>query len=641
MNKQRKRGIVYLILIIALLILSSCSINKDSSSITGFAVKNDKDGNKGDAESLTGAATADTSNQTANETSEQSDGKDKKEDEEKKEKDEKEDKEKPKENVPPVWKSDIEEFTLKGKTSIDLSAYFYDANNDSLAYLFTTPEKIEVAIDASIVTLTPKGHNFTATISFTATDGEKATTKEITLIVPEKTITNNMVYKTGTDFDVNDDGTETTTGIIDMSVEDSAFTWDADETKLCTRWKIDSTEDAKSTTICYGSQKCCNFIDLEPSRDSWNEPFYSVYGQYGATLNNVVSSQIIYADYSLSIDEPFAEIYYSEWKELPAKYYFEFIDFENVCVDTCLLTGFNATSYKLIFEIDNAVLNLDFLTYSIAEEISNVPVSLDVKDDAGEISGSYTLYRGNEPVQITEGFVEPDYYNIEVTPAQNIIDKLTIENANLTKPVTASIGIDNVSREINIENVDAKKRYAINLEELEFEKAKLTATASANSLWKCKQWDYENEVCFGAWEKIKDLTPGQQYELELSANDPGFIEGDTNMTIEPANITNATINITGLALINDIPNITVAINKNTTIDLNEYFSNIDENTIFTYFEQEGISILFEGSTATMMPAENFTGTTYTYITAASGASSAISNVFAVNVASAVNATSGI
>ena len=95
MNKQRKRGIVYLILIIALLILSSCSINKDSSSITGFAVKNDKDGNKGDAESLTGAATADTSNQTANETSEQSDGKDKKEDEEKKEKDEKEDKEKP------------------------------------------------------------------------------------------------------------------------------------------------------------------------------------------------------------------------------------------------------------------------------------------------------------------------------------------------------------------------------------------------------------------------------------------------------------------------------------------------------------------------------------------------------------------
>ncbi|MBI2102074.1 hypothetical protein HYT53_05690 [Candidatus Woesearchaeota archaeon] len=449
--------------------------------------------------------------------------------------------------------------------------------------------------------------------------------------MPEKTITNSLEYKAGTDFDANDDGVEPTTGITDMTVENSAFTWDADETKLCTRWKVDSIEDAKSTTICYGSAKCCNFIDLEPSRDSWKGVFYSTYGQYGATLNNVVSSQIIYADYSLGIDEPFAEIYYSEWKELPAKYYFELIEFENVCIDTCILSGFNDTSYKLIFEIENAVLNLDFLTYSISEEISNVPVSLEVKDDTGEISGSYTLYRDNEPVQITEGFVEPDYYNIEVTPVQNVIDKLVIENANLTKPVTASIGIDNVSREIIIENVDAKKRYAINLEELEFEKAILTATASANSLWKCRQWDYDSEVCFGTWEKVKDLTPGQQYDVTLTANDPGFIEGDTNITIAPVNITNATINITGLALAKDIPNITIAINKNATIDLNEYFSNIDENTIFTYFGQEGISILFEGSTATIMPAENFTGTIYTYITAAKGSETAISNVFAVNI----------
>src|SRR3989338_3185623 len=164
MNKQRKRGIVYLILIIALLILSSCSINKDSSSITGFAVKNDKDGNKGDAESVTGAATADASNETANETDKQGDKEKKEKETPADEKPEKDDKEKPKENVPPVWKSDIEEFTLKGKTPIDLSAYFYDANNDSLAYLYTTPEKIDVEIDASIITLTPKGQNFTAKI---------------------------------------------------------------------------------------------------------------------------------------------------------------------------------------------------------------------------------------------------------------------------------------------------------------------------------------------------------------------------------------------------------------------------------------------------------------------------------------------
>ena len=614
-EKIKDFGLIYLIAIIALLLaISSCNINKTSTSITGFAVKEkDSNDNKNTAVNETTTQTTNETQTITNETT--------------KEETPKEEKEKPEKakepNKPPVWKSEVSEFVLKGKTVIDLSNYFYDENNDSLAYLFTTPDKIKVDIDNSVVTLTPIGHNFTATISFTATDGEKATTKEITLIVPEKKITINLEYKQGTDYDKDNDGYEPTTGIIDLTVENSSFSWYADESKLCTKWNVYSIEEGKTTTVCYGSSKCCNFIGLEPTREKWNEVFYSAYGQYGATLNNVVSAQIIYADYELSVNEPFAEIYYSDLKELAAKYYFAFIDFKNVCVDTCSLSGFNDTSYKLIFEIDNAVLNLDTLTYSIAEEVSKVLVNLAVKDDKGTTSGSYQLYKNNAIVPVTENVVEPDYYDIEVTPTANVIDKLLIENANITKPLTANIGIDNVTREIIIENVDVKKTYAVDLKELEFEKATLTATATANALYKCKQWDYNNEVCFGAWEKIKYLVPGQQYELTLTKDDPGFIEGDVNITILP-------VNITGLALIKDIPNITVIINENATIDLSNYFSNID-GAIFTYFEQDGISILFDNNIATIIPNENFTGTVYTYITANQSSNLAVSNVFSITI----------
>ena len=505
----KKRGELYLISLLALLLLlSSCSLK----GITGFAVL--------DENSATNETPAEAITATESESAAKAEEKDKKEKEGKPEKEEK-----PKENVPPVWKSDVEEFTLKGKTTIDLSKYFYDANNDSLAYLFTTPEKIEVDVDGSIITLTPKGNNFTSKIEFTATDGEKATTKEIALIVPEKAITINLEYKPGSSYDTDNDGYEPTESAVDFTVENSQFSWDADKSKLCSRWEVNPAEAEETTTICYGSEKCCNFVGLSPARDSWNEPFYSVYGQYGALLDNAVSAQIIYADYGLSIDEPFAEIYYSDWKSLPAKYYFASVDFENVCVDTCFLEGFNDTSYKLIFEIDNAVLNLDMLTYSIAEDIGNVALNLDVKDNSGLASGSYQLYKGSLIVSVAEGFVEPDYYDIDITPAENVIDRLLIENVNVTEPLTASIGLDNVGREILIENVDVRKRYAVNLEELEFEKATLTATATANSLFKCRQWDYDSEVCFGEWVKIKNLVVGEKYDLTLTANDPGFIEG--------------------------------------------------------------------------------------------------------------------
>ena len=440
----------------------------------------------------------------------------------------KEKQENPEPNTPPVWKSDIDELIIDGTTIINLNDYFFDKNNDTIGYAATTPENIAVEVNNNLVTIIPAGHNFNSTITFVASDGDKSTTKEVTLIVPERKIAINLEYKTDSIYDTNNDGIETTTGIIDLTVENTNFNWDVNEENLCTRWETYSVEDEESTIVCYGSSKCCQFIGLMATKPIWNEPFLSAYGQYGASFNNIVSAQVLYVDYELAVDEPFAEIYNSEWSDLSAVYYSAFSDFENICIDTCILTGFNDTSYTLIFEIEDAVLELDTLTYTLIETIDKVKVDLAVKDNKGKTSGKHKLYK--DDVTITEELVDPDYYEIEITPEEGIINKLLIYNTNITEPLTANIGIDNVSRKIEIENVEVKKRYAIDASEIKFENATLTATAAANSLYKCKQWDFETEVCYGTWEKIKDLVAGEEYELTITKEDPGFIEGNLNIT---------------------------------------------------------------------------------------------------------------
>lgn len=136
----------------------------------------------------------------------------------------------------------------------------------------------------------------------------------------DNTITVNLDYKDGTQFDINNDGIETTRGIIDLTVENSEFNWNVNKNKLCTRWETYSIDNEESTIVCYGSSECCGFIDLVPTRDAWDDIFYSNYYKYESTFNNVISARVIYVDYNLSVDNPYADIYYSSWANLSAIY---------------------------------------------------------------------------------------------------------------------------------------------------------------------------------------------------------------------------------------------------------------------------------------------------------------------------------
>ena len=105
--------------------------------------------------------------------------------------------------------------------------------------------------------------------------------------------------------------------VVDFEIK-ANFSWDVNESYLATRWDIHSLYDKQRTIICYGAVDTCNFVDLSPTMPYWNEAFYLYYGRYGATLNNTVSAQVIYANYSLDEEDLYSDIVYSDWSTLPA-----------------------------------------------------------------------------------------------------------------------------------------------------------------------------------------------------------------------------------------------------------------------------------------------------------------------------------
>ena len=394
------------------LIFDNIELKSSLEEITSFAVKEDgkeeKDRDKKEKNESGEMPISETA--LLNETDEKESDKGEKEKEEDKGKEP---------NRPPVWNSSIESFIVNETLILDLNNYFEDKDNDILIYSYTDIADLEITLENSILTANNKNNlEENKTLEIFASDNETSKKKNIALILIKtipinetinitpvnetinitqplnKSIAVELQYNKNTPYDANDDGIESSNGAIDFTVENTKFNWDYNENSLCTRWEIYSIEDDKSTVVCYGSSKCCNFIDLKPARKQWNEILYLTYGQYGASFDNIISAQVLYADYKLGLDEPFAGVYYSEWQNLSAKFLQGYISFENACIETCVLPNLNATSYKLKFEMDNSSLVLDSISYEIFgyEKTNNAPVLLKNFSNISIFSGqSYAL----------------------------------------------------------------------------------------------------------------------------------------------------------------------------------------------------------------------------------------------------------
>ncbi|MBU1975034.1 MAG: hypothetical protein KKG59_01380, partial [Nanoarchaeota archaeon] len=76
----------------------------------------------------------------------------------------------------------------------------------------------------------------------------------------------------------------------------------------------------------------------------------------------------------------------------------------------------------------------------------------------------------------------------------------------------------------SLEDANIVKAFAIDPSNLDFTSGKVHLVAQGRELFKCKEWNFEQSICEGVWEKQYNLVPGQKYSISLTPDDPGFVE---------------------------------------------------------------------------------------------------------------------
>ena len=114
----------------------------------------------------------------------------------------------------------------------------------------------------------------------------------------------------------------------------------------------------------------------------------------------------------------------------------------------------------------------------------------------------------------------PGYYDAELIVEDGPLQAIKFNGLKIDRNI--DVGIEDVPEEG--EFADYAEVYAIDPTQLDFENATVTAVAKGDELWKCKDWNFTEQKCFGEWAKVMDIVPGQEYTFELTPDDPGFAE---------------------------------------------------------------------------------------------------------------------
>ncbi|MBW2980816.1 hypothetical protein KY360_05360 [Candidatus Woesearchaeota archaeon] len=198
--------------------------------------------------------------------------------------------------------------------------------------------------------------------------------------------------------------------------------------------------------------------------------------------------------------------------------------FKEACIETCSLQGFGKHSYRMVFEVDNAVINIDKIEYAFRRiwEKEEIRPELDVRDSDGKTITSSIKIKDKDGMVVSEESIEKGLYDVDVELYAGPVKSIKIENIDLDESVTDFVNVDDVPKEKEGRFVEV---YAIDPTDVEFTQATVTVTAKGSSLYKCKGWNFTEQRCYGEWELFKaDLIPGKEYSFILTPEDPGFAE---------------------------------------------------------------------------------------------------------------------
>jgi len=116
-------------------------------------------------------------------------------------------------------------------------------------------------------------------------------------------------------------------------------------------------------------------------------------------------------------------------------------------------------------------------------------------------------------------------YDIEINPKEHPLKKIHFNDLKIEENKQAELKIDKLEKEkINLSVKKTMNSFAIDPTSLDFSNAIMTLNAKGSELYKCKDWNFTEQKCYGSWKKIKDIVPGKEYSIELTKEDPAFTE---------------------------------------------------------------------------------------------------------------------
>jgi parallel beta-helix repeat protein len=391
---------------------------------------------------------------------------------------------------------------------------------------------------------------------------------QIAELVPAESVEDRVIqtvleYASGSNWDVDDDGVEyISDGVVDLTVEDTLFNWEADESMLCTKWTVRSVDSENEEVVCNGAADCCALVGAEPEAELWDSPLYVFHTKYGAGEDNEVNAQVVFLNQSAGNETYFESTVGSE-SMLPVVFVEDpAFEFENICVETCELpVGLNTTEYVLVFELDpGAEVFIESMNYTIENlavdrAVEEVEIYAEVKDSDGDIlpatvkfkdrhgklkeekdvDGASAKGTGGVSLEKNKVRLKTGMYDVEINMTDDSlpVKSIKLHNVDVESDNTDFFRIDDV--EETEDNARFVQAYAIDPTEFDFSSAEVTVVAQGDKLYKCKLWDFGAERCYGEWELFKTgLVPGQEYTFTLTPGDPGFGEEyadcDQNLT---------------------------------------------------------------------------------------------------------------
>ena len=166
-------------------------------------------------------------------------------------------------------------------------------------------------------------------------------------------------------------------------------------------------------------------------------------------------------------------------------------------------------SNATLFEINPAIIDANGNIISANIQFKN-------KKDNSLISAfsesEYRLSKGKLRLQ-------EDTYDVNITLNEIPIKQIKIKEFIVNENITTFIKVDDAP-----ETGNSVQTYAIDPTAINFSSAEVTAIATGDTLFKCKEWNFESQTCEGEWVIIKSITPGQEYTFTLTPEDPGFME---------------------------------------------------------------------------------------------------------------------